>query len=768
MNLCYRVACKTRRTMGFALMVALLSLGAISGCGSSNNDSFDFADSGQPDGSDGGLGGEEPAGTWDYAFFYSGGNPPDNPYTDDDLGKTTSATTANGADPSCGAADPTTFKVCVTDDEAQSSYDIKYGSAYAYAEQNNCGATAENIGADGDGAVQLINPPDGKVATLQHGTFGTALPGAICYPGHYDPVLGPDDVSPWPIRKAGYEKMRDDMTAVLLGCGTGTGSDYKKYTTLVKNVDSDTRSCVISTKAFDAAGIRLPDADGEQAVSNGGIAIAWGHGVGHGACGSAAFLQQGTAAGSVPHANPGNTVLLLQLGMRAWSGEWTDTIDYEAGYLRDGSNTPKAQSDSQSCLQPRFRMVSNDEYNRLFAEICGPDGCVIPTPTHHCTGGAICKGQSETWCKAAGPASGCSWQPLSLSTDDTRYPTYGDLALAACAKVAGDLANGGTCGDACKSTPTSAKSESPEDLKTPYDLAKIWTYSTEGMTAVAAQPISGGINSCVGAVAVALGECAASAQNSGMIPNIDTGGCSFLASAGPTSWGGVGSYMAGGLWQQSGPLTTANWEGAGNAVVDGIHYNCDQYKNFTIDKEGRAVCSEADQSCDGFGPKGSDARTPVCQARLTFAKVGGTPASPPGVTPKVAYTGCAQAPDANTIPLCFETPYNQQAGKEYLDLVADLKAEGQNPPTGKGLACWADSLCVTGVAGGGNWPGASPADGQTNSFGHYYKSCGANPVTRVWNPWEGNQFYNGSAAATPSTYSNWTATDNGECLPSTP
>ena len=65
MNGLYRVGGKTRRTMGFALMVAFLSLGVISGCGSSNNDSYDFADSGQSDGSDGsdgGLGGvEDPA-----------------------------------------------------------------------------------------------------------------------------------------------------------------------------------------------------------------------------------------------------------------------------------------------------------------------------------------------------------------------------------------------------------------------------------------------------------------------------------------------------------------------------------------------------------------------------------------------------------------------------------------------------------------------------------------------------------------------------------
>ena len=62
MDVLYRVGTKTRRTLGFALMVAFLSFGAISGCGSSNNDSYDFADSGQPDGSDGsdgGLGGEE-------------------------------------------------------------------------------------------------------------------------------------------------------------------------------------------------------------------------------------------------------------------------------------------------------------------------------------------------------------------------------------------------------------------------------------------------------------------------------------------------------------------------------------------------------------------------------------------------------------------------------------------------------------------------------------------------------------------------------------
>jgi hypothetical protein len=61
MNLRQKDASTLGRTMGFALMVAFLSLGAISGCGSSSNDSYDFAGSGQPGGSDGVLGGEEPS-----------------------------------------------------------------------------------------------------------------------------------------------------------------------------------------------------------------------------------------------------------------------------------------------------------------------------------------------------------------------------------------------------------------------------------------------------------------------------------------------------------------------------------------------------------------------------------------------------------------------------------------------------------------------------------------------------------------------------------
>ena len=274
-----KLVSKPRRFMGFALMVAFLSFSAISGCDDGNDGNTGPAGT---DGSDGGFGLEETAITWDYAWFYSGGT--HGPYSVDDLNKSEPPATRNGADASCGGPDPITMRECVTD--ANGLYNVYYGSGYEYPVGNNCNSTGsdglEIVSGQGDGRVQLINPPSGKVAVLDHNTYGD-LRGANCNSGFYDPALGPNDANPWPIRKPEYEKMRDDMVAVLLGCGTKKASDAKGYTTLVTNTNG-TQSCVISKEAFSNAGISLPSADGEYPVSNGGIALAWGHGVGHGAC----------------------------------------------------------------------------------------------------------------------------------------------------------------------------------------------------------------------------------------------------------------------------------------------------------------------------------------------------------------------------------------------------------------------------------------------------------------------------------------------------
>jgi len=287
--------------------------------------------------------------------------------------------------------------------------------------------------------------------------------------------------------------------------------------------------------------------------------------------------------------------------------------------------------------------------------------------------------------------------------------------LAACAKVAAEAANGGTCGSACLPLP---------DTKTVYMLAQIWTYSTPDLAKVAGMPVGGGIDSCVGAVAVALGEC----QQSANVESIDTGGCGNAQSVQGT---------AGGLWQASGPLITEDWTMAGKPTVDGRVYQCDEYA-----ADIQTTCTAEVTSCDGFGPAGSDARSPVCQARIAFAHVASS-------------GGCAHPSGAETVPLCLRTPYNQHSGRAYLDLQADYDHE--YAAGNAGLPCWADALCVTGAWGAGSWPGPSPANGQTNTFGHYYKSCGPPTPGPPWVPFDGNPRV-GTAAR-----SDWTPTNTGNC-----
>jgi len=92
----YEVGGKMRSTMGFALMVAFLSLGAIGGCDDGNDGNTGPAGPPGSDGSDG-FGSTDNGSAWDYAWFFSGGTA--GPYTDADVDKTTNPFTSNGADP---------------------------------------------------------------------------------------------------------------------------------------------------------------------------------------------------------------------------------------------------------------------------------------------------------------------------------------------------------------------------------------------------------------------------------------------------------------------------------------------------------------------------------------------------------------------------------------------------------------------------------------------------------------------------------------------
>ena len=375
-----------------------------------------------------------------------------------------------------------------------------------------------------------------------------------------------------------------------------------------------------------------------------------------------------------------------------------------------------------------------------------PSGTCAALPTGPCSGSA-CKsntcrssrgycggkydqdGNGDDWCNSESiwtPACQTDLQaetpqanidtvtnvPTTESSSDTQGSyTYGNIAKRACDQVAKEIKANNPCGDSCKSIP---------DTKTAMDIARIWSHGTAGMLKESNQPINGGIESCIGAVAVALGECQASAN----ITDVDNGGCSNKLSV---------AMMSGGIWQQSGPLTTDVWNRTGSTTVDGTEIDCTKH----------AKAADADTTNGGFGPSDTDLdtgpRSPVCQARLAFAKVG-------------ASGGCGLVKGADTIPQCYLSPFHA-TGTNYLNYANDYNAEQSS----NGNPCWADALCVTGIKGDGQWPGASPANGQTNSYGHYFQSC-ANTNGKVF---DGNPVSDLPA--------NWTVQDgvidNGLCAP---
>jgi hypothetical protein len=325
---------------------------------------------------------------WDSAFFVSGGT--NNAYNISDIGKeenTLVPNCSNGADASCGASDEKTMNKCIN--TGKYKYNIKYAKAYNGLLKNNyCKA--------GSRVISLANPEEGgKVAVLEHGPFGVPLVnGPNCTTSHYDRTLNGS--------KEAYEARRNKLAALLKNCGNNDNPNTFVYT---DKDDPSLKACLISESALNKAGIV-----GEVPISNGGVAIASGHGLGDGGCGAVFLVQQGKAPGTQAHDNPGNTIMLLQVGTRAWSGEISDTLDSTAGYLRKGSNTPTALSSSASCLQPRFRRVSNKELDDLFDIVCEKDDwCIIKVPPGSCKGSAICNNQSYNWCKAAGTAT-CEWK----------------------------------------------------------------------------------------------------------------------------------------------------------------------------------------------------------------------------------------------------------------------------------------------------------------------------------------------------------------------
>jgi len=267
-------------------------------------------------------------------------------------------------------------------------YNNNYISAYGTAGIAACKSSK-------DGHIDLINPDGGgKVAVVAHGAFGTTLAGATCTTDHYDMSLlgavpdtlvknsnalpaatitesymnGPDAVwggkafTKFNILKAQLGEMFDDMT------GTDTTAQKKwADVAFVRTNANGSKSCLIKTSVFKNAGVALPSAvdttgsaTGLTNVSNDGVAISWGHGLGDGACGAVTLMQQG---GDGPQA--GNTILNFQIGTRAWSGEFSDSTGKQ-GYITEGL---AGANDSASCLQPKFRTLSLEELIKLLTKL---------------------------------------------------------------------------------------------------------------------------------------------------------------------------------------------------------------------------------------------------------------------------------------------------------------------------------------------------------------------------------------------------------------
>ena len=308
----------------------------------------------------------------------------------------------NGADPSCGSGDYATLTKCFN----AYGKDAKDRYFSSYDKQTATSGTCQQYQ---DGHINLISdltgPDAGKVATVAHGAFGTTLLGAMCTTGKFDlSLLGEiptqlvksqDWTSSSPkyvdkIPKQTLPSGKNVPNADWLGCTMTkfnvlkaqlgemydaliTGKSHTNYTKWApygfkRQNANGSNSVLIKKEIFDKAGIVLPStANGQYDITNDGISISWGHGLGKGGCGSVTLMQQGIGPhnvcsnGSVDCTTSGNTILNFQIGTRAWSGEFSDS-DSKQGYI---SECMCGNDDSASCLQPIFKTLELNDFIKL-------------------------------------------------------------------------------------------------------------------------------------------------------------------------------------------------------------------------------------------------------------------------------------------------------------------------------------------------------------------------------------------------------------------
>ena len=389
----------------------------------------------------------QPTLNWEPAYFYSGGktNNTDVPYTTENLGVITpQIPKRSGSDPSCGGGDFATLSTCLLKtplnanrvpatvgvfplDPTRTPYEypvqkLQWGknAVEILMKHNNVSSPSSsdnklmckncpNPGVDCNAHVQLINPDnEGKVPVLAHGAFGVPLSAAGCTSDVYDNGITKDQ----------YFARVQKLSALL------SNGDYPakpdSYITYYKATNNNW-VCIITKKAFDDAGLshRYP-----VEATNGGVGVAWGHGVKNGACGSASFLKQGEFNfGTDNSSTKNNVVLLIQIGMRAWSGEWNDAIGTQSPPFNENNKFDDTlngsvqsyiteglpyNSGSTTCLQPLMVDIDSSaggDLDKLLATICptlkkneyNHDPCNIPQQNGTCT----CDPSTKNVCRPA-------------------------------------------------------------------------------------------------------------------------------------------------------------------------------------------------------------------------------------------------------------------------------------------------------------------------------------------------------------------------------
>ena len=272
---------------------------------------------------------------WDSCYFYSGGK--NGHYTAADLGKSTQDLQSNptsGADPSCTTSpDGNFFNKC-----SVVSTNKKYKYVNAYGSKDDSQSLCK-----GQATVSLINPDNkGRVACFAHGMLGAL--NTTCNAGAFPSGVNAELVKQ---RATAY-------IAIINNCGDS--SHTKKVTV---DVDAGLYTCIILQAAFTEAGVEniYPDKS-----NNGGVALSYGHGVGSGSCGSFSYFRKG---GSDLYKN--NTTLNLQLGIRSWSGEWSDAFPavISSGSITDNATQAYIIQPTSSgnpidaCLQPLIQEIDS-------------------------------------------------------------------------------------------------------------------------------------------------------------------------------------------------------------------------------------------------------------------------------------------------------------------------------------------------------------------------------------------------------------------------